>query len=146
MAGGRICILPPAIFKSVFDVYNFSIISNLFDSNKSYALCTHNRKCANKMHHIRRSTPNYGDKNLNKICLKIIQKSHYSISVFKFFFPEIMPRIPLEQWFSTLFLSWPIFCYTKVLWLINFLSFLNEFSSPGADPENFGGGMKFELG
>ena len=29
---------PPAIFKNIFDVYNFSIISNLFDSDKSYAL------------------------------------------------------------------------------------------------------------
>ena len=36
--------------KNVFDVYSFSIISNLFDSNKPYALSTHNPKCANKMH------------------------------------------------------------------------------------------------
>ena len=28
--------LPPAFFKNVFDVYNFSITSNLFDSNKPY--------------------------------------------------------------------------------------------------------------
>ena len=49
----RVCILSPAIFKNVFDVglYNFSIISNLFDSDKSYALSTHNRKCANKILH-----------------------------------------------------------------------------------------------
>ena len=46
----------PAIFKVVLNVYNFSIISNLFDSDKPYALSTHNRKCANKMHHILRST------------------------------------------------------------------------------------------
>ena len=46
----------PAIFKVVLDVYNFFIISNLFDSDKSYALSMHNRKCANKMHHILRST------------------------------------------------------------------------------------------
>ena len=43
---------PPAIFKHAFDEYNFSIISNLFDDNKPYALSTHNRKCTNKMHHI----------------------------------------------------------------------------------------------
>ena len=43
---------PPAIFKNVFDVYNFFIISNLLDSDKPYALSAHNRKCANKMHHI----------------------------------------------------------------------------------------------
>ena len=30
------------IFKYVFDVYNFSIISNLFDSDKPYALSTQN--------------------------------------------------------------------------------------------------------
>ena len=29
--------LLPAIFKHVFDEYNFCIISNLFDNNKSYA-------------------------------------------------------------------------------------------------------------
>ena len=40
--GYGICILPPAIFKIIFDAYNFSIISNLFDSYKPYALNTHN--------------------------------------------------------------------------------------------------------
>ena len=47
----------------------------------------------------------------------------------------------LEQWISTFFLSWPIFCCTKVLWPINFLSFLNEYSSPGADSGSIDGGM-----
>ena len=53
-----LCILPTDIFKNVFDVglYIFSIILNLFDSNKPYALSTHNRICANKMHHIWRNT------------------------------------------------------------------------------------------
>ena len=46
----------PSIFKVVLNVYNFSIISNLFDSDKPYTLSTHNQKCANKMHHILRST------------------------------------------------------------------------------------------
>ena len=36
-------------FKNVFDVHNFSIISNLFDSDKPYALSTHNRICASKI-------------------------------------------------------------------------------------------------
>ena len=35
--GWGVFIFPPAIFKNVFEVYNFSIISNLFDSNKPYA-------------------------------------------------------------------------------------------------------------
>ena len=65
----------PAIFKVVLNVYNFSIISNLFDSDKPSALSTHNRKCANKMHHILRSTQIIGSNNLNKICLKIIQNA-----------------------------------------------------------------------
>ena len=62
--GGRmkdsLCILPTDNFKNVFDVglYIFSVISNLFDSNKSYALSTHNRICTNKMHLIWRSTQN----------------------------------------------------------------------------------------
>ena len=43
---------PPAIFENVFNVYNFSIISNLFDSGNPLALSTHNRKCANKLHHM----------------------------------------------------------------------------------------------
>ena len=41
MRGMQLCILPPAIFKNAFNAYNFSIISNLFDSNKPYALSTH---------------------------------------------------------------------------------------------------------
>ena len=53
--GGKIkgiCILPPAIFKNIFDVYNFSVVTNLFDSDKPCALSTHNRKCPNKMNQI----------------------------------------------------------------------------------------------
>ena len=60
--GPGIYIFPLAIFKSVLDVYNFTIISNLFDSNNPYALSTHNRKCENKMHHIWLSTQNQGQK------------------------------------------------------------------------------------
>ena len=35
--GSGVCILLPTIFKNVFDMYKFSIISNLFDSDKFYA-------------------------------------------------------------------------------------------------------------
>ena len=37
-------ILPPAILENIFDVpvYNFSLIWSLFDSNKPYAISTHN--------------------------------------------------------------------------------------------------------
>ena len=69
------CISPSAIFKHVFDEYSFSIIMNLFDNNKPYALSTHNRKCKNKMHHIWCNTQSdLGAKILYKICLKIVQK------------------------------------------------------------------------
>ena len=40
--GWGVCILPPATFKNVFDAYNFSIILNLFDSNKPSALDSKN--------------------------------------------------------------------------------------------------------
>ena len=51
--GSRGDVLPlPAIFKNAFDEYNFSVISNLFDNSKPYALRPHNRKCTNKIHHI----------------------------------------------------------------------------------------------
>ena len=45
-------MLPPAIFKHVFDAYNFFVILSLFDSYEPYALSMHNRQCANKMHHL----------------------------------------------------------------------------------------------
>ena len=35
-------------FQKLFDVHNFLAISNLFDSNKSYVLSTHNRKFEKK--------------------------------------------------------------------------------------------------
>ena len=39
----RVCILPPVNFKNVFNVYIFSVISNLFDRNKPFALS--NKAC-----------------------------------------------------------------------------------------------------
>ena len=62
--GGRMRDMhhPPAIIKNVYDEYKVSIILNLFDNDKLYALSTHNRECANKMH-------NYlalGSKNFKK--------------------------------------------------------------------------------
>ena len=66
---------PPTIFKHVFAEYSSSIISNLFDNNKSYALSTRNTvenvrtKCIIFGKH-----SDFGAKILNKICLKIIQK------------------------------------------------------------------------
>ena len=72
--GMRVMHSTLAIFKNAFDLYNFSKILNLFDSDKPYILSTHNRKCANKIQHIWRSNQNYGirSKNLNKICVKIL--------------------------------------------------------------------------
>ena len=54
--GGRMRVMhpPTSHFQKCFccTVYSFLIISNFFDSDKSYALRAHNRKCANKMRHI----------------------------------------------------------------------------------------------
>ena len=82
MARGRsrgvgcwVCILLPAIFKNVVNVYNFFIILNHLDSDNPYALSTHNRKCANKIASYLVKHSELGSKNLNKICLKIIQKA-----------------------------------------------------------------------
>ena len=65
---------PPAIFKHVFNEFNFSIISNLFDNNKSYALSTHNRKCVRTKCIILGATLRIRGKkfkqNLPKICSK----------------------------------------------------------------------------
>ena len=74
MRGIQLYILPPAIFKNGFDVYNFSIISNLFDSDKSYALSTRKSKVCeeNASYLAKHSEPS--SYNLNKTCLKIIQK------------------------------------------------------------------------
>ena len=52
--------------KNAFDAYNFSIISNFFDSDKLYNISTHNQKCVKKMQHIWLSTRNWGQKILTK--------------------------------------------------------------------------------
>ena len=98
----------PDIFKIVFDIYNFSITLNLFDSDKPYALSTHNRKRA-RQYLVKHSES--GSKNLNKICLRIIQKAlQIAITACKFskFFRESMPPDPpraflVSQSFSNLF-------------------------------------------
>ena len=67
-------ILPPAIFKN-FDVYNLSMISNLFASNVSLT------PKARIIENVRTKCILFGEalrirvKNLNKTCLKIIQKA-----------------------------------------------------------------------
>ena len=66
---------PPANFKNVFDEYNYSLISNLFDKNKPYALSMHNRKYAKKMHYVLAKHSELGSKNFTKIRSKIIQKA-----------------------------------------------------------------------
>ena len=81
------CIPPPAIFKHVFDEYNFSMISNLFHYNKPYALSTHNRKCTNKKHYLVKHS-DLGAKNLKQNLPKSCSKStkiatpHYLIQNF----------------------------------------------------------------
>ena len=89
--------LPIAIFKHVFDVYNFSIISNFCDSNKP--LRTHNRKCANKMHHIWQNTHNQGQKFIQNLCENYSKSPIIDFTACKFFkfFSGNMPQDPLEH-------------------------------------------------
>ena len=54
----------PTIFKHAFDQYNFSIILNLFDNNKPYALSTHNQKCTKTKGAIFGETLRFKCKNL----------------------------------------------------------------------------------
>ena len=74
--GWEVSILLPAIFKIVFDVYNFSITSNLFESDKPNALSTHNRKCARKMLHIWQSTQTQGQKIWTKFAWGLFKKRY----------------------------------------------------------------------
>ena len=70
---------PPAIFNE----YNFSIILNLFDDNKPYALSTHNENVRTKCIRIGETLRIRG-KKCKKNCLKTVQKLlkwplHYAI-------------------------------------------------------------------
>ena len=101
--GWGVCILP-AIFKHIFDVYNFSIILILFDSNKPYALSTHNWKCANKMRHIWRSTQYKGQKIRTKFAWNYSKSNKIAITAWIFKnFPEEHAPFCFSQSASNLF-------------------------------------------
>ena len=92
-------ILPPAIFSNVFDAYNFSIISSLFDSIMPYAISTHNRKVRTKRiifgKALRIRVKNF-KQNLPE---NYSQNAKIAITVCKFlkFFRESMPPDPLQS-------------------------------------------------
>ena len=88
----------PAIFKVALNVYNFSLISNLFDSDKPSALSTHNRKCANKMHRILRSTQIRVKQFKQNLPENYSKRTRIAITACKFskFFPGSMLPDPLE--------------------------------------------------
>ena len=67
---------PPAYsFNAVFDEYNFSIISNLFDNNRLYALSTHKSKmCEQNVSYLVKDVE-LEAKKLNRICHKNCSKS-----------------------------------------------------------------------
>ena len=78
---------PSAIFNIVFDEYNFSITSNLFDTNNRYALSTHKSKMceqnASYRYFVKHSE--LGAKNLNKVCHKsCLKNTEMAITVGKF--------------------------------------------------------------
>ena len=72
--GLGVCIFPSAIFKNAFDVYNFSIISNLFDSYKPYAQHAQPKMCGQNASYLAKHSE-IGSKNLNKYFAKIIQRA-----------------------------------------------------------------------
>ena len=91
---------PPAIFKHIFGEHNFSIISNLFDNNKPYALSTHNRKCSLRTKciifgAILRIRGKKFKQNLPKICSNH-SKMATTVCTFSKIFPGSMPPDPLE--------------------------------------------------
>ena len=84
MRARGIYILQPAIFKSVLDVFNFSMTSKLFDSNKPYAISMHYRKRANKMHHISQSTQNRVQKFKQNLPENYSKSTKIAITAYKF--------------------------------------------------------------
>ena len=75
--GGMWGMHPPhQPFSNMFlNEFSFSIISNLFDNSKPYALSTHNQKCTVRTKCIIfGETLRFRGKNLYKIYLKIVQK------------------------------------------------------------------------
>ena len=84
-------------FNAVFDEYNFSIISNLFDNNHLYALSTHKSKmCEQNVSYLVKDLE-LEAKKLNRICHKNCSKSSkMAITVSKFLktFRESIPPDP----------------------------------------------------
>ena len=95
---------PPAIFKHAFDEYNFSIISNLFDNSKPYALSAKARIIEN----VQTKCIIFGEtlrfrgkkfkQNLPKNCLKST-KIASTVSKFLKIFWGSMPLDPLKAFY-----------------------------------------------
>ena len=116
---GGVYILQLAIFKNVFDVYNFSLSLNLFDSNKPLPFIERiienvRRKCIifGKARRI-----SLGSKNSNKIFVKIIQKALIAITACEFlkFFWRSMPPDPPTAFLVSQSAS-NLFCRKKYAW------------------------------
>ena len=95
------CIPPPAIFKHVFNEYNFSKISTFsIAMSLNYAQSTHNRKCTKCI--IFGETLGYRSKkfkqNLPKNCLKSI-KMTTTVCKFSKILRGSMPPDPLESFY-----------------------------------------------
>ena len=85
---------PPAVFNNIFDECSFSIISNFFDNNDSYALSTHKWKMCeqNASYLVKKSE--LGAKQLNKINLQSCSKNTkmaIEASTFSKLFGKSMP-------------------------------------------------------
>ena len=83
--GGSGCIPLPAILKNVFHEYNFSIILNLFDNNKPYALSKQkSTMCEQNAPYLEKHSE-LGAKKLNKIFLNIVEKAQTWLLQYKNF-------------------------------------------------------------
>ena len=95
---------PPYSFNAVFDEYNFSTISNLFDNNHLCALSTHKLKmCDQNVSYLVKDLE-LEAKKLNRICHKNCSKSaKMAITVSKFLktFRGSIPLDPLEPDFCS---------------------------------------------
>ena len=110
--GLKVCIHAPAIFKNVFDVKNFSIISKLFDSITPYASSTHNRKYATKMHHFGKGFRIRVKKLKQNLPENYTESTKIAITACKFskFFRRYIPPDPLKPF---LFLNQLQICSAK---------------------------------
>ena len=92
-------IPPSAIFNVIFGEYNFSIISNLFDSSDPSALGMHKSKICEQDVSCLVKDSELGAKKLHKVCRNDYSKSTKMAITASKFSRGACPRTPLEPYF-----------------------------------------------